>query len=340
MVPSSTSTNSMTAALDPPLLVKPLTSILELPLVYARLCKAKLSGLVVCTTLAGYLIAPTNLGLLQMLGSGALWSTLAGTALCAGAANAWNQWAESSHDAKMMRTRGRPLPTKQIGSLHAFGWASVCAGVGLSTLYIGSGPVACALAATTIGLYTCVYTPLKRYSVLNTWVGSVVGGIPPLIGYAGALSQVGLSTWPALLPDAALLGLVLYCWQFPHFNALAHNLRQDYNRAGYCMAAIHRPALNKASALVHAAALIPLTVAFTPLGTGLASYALLLDGGLLALWMTYLGGKFFQRPGKATARRLFLGSLLYLPLFLVSLVIHQRKKDDDDYAQLVNKDSV
>jgi protoheme IX farnesyltransferase len=104
------------------------------------------------------------------------------------------------------------------------------------------------------------------------------------------------------------------------------------------MAAIHRPALNKASALVHAAALIPLTVAFTPLGTGLSSYALLLDAGILSVGITFLAGKFYQRPGKATARRLFLGSLLYLPLFLISLVVHQQDRANGKEV-IVNKDT-
>lgn len=302
---------------------RPLSSVLQLPMVYARLCKAKLSGLVVCTTLAGYLIAPMPSGFLACLGTGNFWSTIVGTALCAGAANAWNQWAESSHDARMLRTRCRPLPTRQISSVHAFGWASACAVTGLSTLYIGSGHIAMALAATTIGLYTLVYTPLKRYSVINTWVGSVVGALPPLIGYAGALHACGLSTWQALLPDAALLGAILFCWQFPHFNALAFNLKEDYNRAGYCMASIFRPTLNTASAVVHAAALIPLTVALSPLGTGLASYGLLVDGGLLATWLTVKAVLFYRRPGRGTARRLFLASLLYLPLFLACLVAHK-----------------
>jgi len=293
-------------------------------MVYARLCKAKLSGLVVCTTLAGYMIAPSTMSLFEMASGPTLWSTLFGTALCAGAANAWNQWAEIKHDARMTRTRCRPLPTKQISEAHAFGWATGCAVVGLGTLYLGSGFIAMVLAAMTIGLYTLVYTPMKRFSVMNTWVGAIVGGLPPLIGYAGALSTLGAPVvWSALVPDAALLGLVLYCWQFPHFNALSHNLRQDYNRAGYCMAAIHRPALNSASALVHAAALIPLTVAFSPLGTGLVGWGLLLDGGALAAWMTGLAAQFYWRPGKSTARRLFLASLLYLPLFLVVLVLHR-----------------
>ncbi len=290
--------------------------ILRLPMVYSRLCKAKLSGLVVCTTLAGYLIAPS-----PIFSGTTLVSTLFGTALCAGAANAWNQWAESNHDSKMMRTRLRPLPTRQISSFHAFGWAAACATVGLSTLWVGSGPVACGIAASTIALYTLVYTPMKRYSVLNTWVGAIVGGLPPLIGYAGAVSQLGL---PALVPDALLLGAVLYCWQFPHFNALSHNLRQDYARAGYCMAATMRPALNQTAAVVHAAVLIPLTMAFTPLGTGLTDYWFLLDGGIAAMGFTWLGARFYSNPGKSSAKRLFFGSLIYLPLFLVLLFIHKQ----------------
>lgn len=294
-----------------------LSELFRLPFVYARLCKAKLSGLVVTTTLAGYLIAPGS----TANSPGVLAATLLGTALCAGAANAWNQWAEVQHDARMTRTRLRPLPTKQISSGHAFGWASVCATSGISLLYFGGpGPLAAGLAATTIGLYNLVYTPMKRWSVGNTWVGAVVGGIPPLIGYAGALGPA--ASLHSLWPNAAILGLVLYCWQFPHFNALSYNLSQDYRRAGYCMAAIHRPALNKAAALIHAAALIPLTVALSPVGTGMVSWWFMLDSGVLAAWMTYLAARFYWKPGKSTARKLFFGSLVYLPAFLTCLVIH------------------
>lgn len=294
--------------------------LLRLPGVYASLCKARLSGLVVTTTFAGYALAATPASPLLMLQQGSLWTTLVGTALCAGAANAWNQWAESPHDARMARTRLRPLPTGQISPAHAFGCASVCAGAGLSALYLGSGAAACGLAAATIGLYTLVYTPMKRFTVLNTWVGAVVGGIPPLIGYAGALGDVALGS---LVPEAALLGAVLYCWQFPHFNALSHNLRHDYGRAGYCMASIERPALNRSSALVHAALLLPLTVACTPAGAGMASWWFLLDGGLAAGWLTVLAARFSRRPSRATARGLFLGSLVYLPVFLALLLLHK-----------------
>lgn len=75
------------------------------------------------------------------------------------------------------------------------------------------------------GVFIGVYTPMKRYSIGCTWVGAIVGAVPPLIGYAGATGSIQ--------PASLVLAALLYCWQFPHFNALSWNLRSDYTRAGY-----------------------------------------------------------------------------------------------------------
>lgn len=291
--------------------------------IYAALSKAKLSGLVVATTVAGFAMGPVPLTFLEVLGSGTFWATIGGTALCAASANSFNQWAEAPFDARMARTRLRPLPTQKISSRHAFAWATGSAIVGLGTLWIGSGALATGLAGLTIGLYTLVYTPLKRCSVLNTWVGAIVGAIPPMIGYAGAMSMT--QGGGALFPEAYLLGAILYCWQFPHFNALSHNLRHDYQRAGYCMAAIQQPSLNRWAALTHSLALIPVTLAF-PFMTGMTSAWFGIDGTLVNLVLCGLAFRFAWDPCRKTAKRLFLYSLLYLPLLLILMILHKDRK--------------
>jgi protoheme IX farnesyltransferase len=304
----------------------PLTLLGERCKIYASLSKAKLSGLVVATTVAGFAMGPLPMTL-AVLGSPSFWATIGGTALCAASANSFNQWMEAPFDARMARTRLRPLPTQRISSRHAFAWASGSAIAGLGTLWIGAGPLATALAALTIGLYTLVYTPLKRCSVVNTWVGAVVGAIPPMIGYAGAMALAGTGL---LFPEAYLLGAVLYCWQFPHFNALSHNLRHDYQRAGYCMAAIQQPSLNRWAALTHSLALVPVTLAF-PFMCGMTSSWFALDGTLVNLVLCGLALRFAWDPNRKTAKRLFLYSLLYLPLLLILMIVHkENKKRDED----------
>lgn len=100
-------------------------------------------------------------------------------------------------------------------------------------LHYGVNGLTASLGAANLLLYTCVYTPMKRYSILNTWVGSVVGAIPPLMGWAGCSGNLEAGAW--------IMAGLLYAWQFPHFNALSWNLRPDYSRAGYRMMAVTNP---------------------------------------------------------------------------------------------------
>merc|ERR1712062_877506 len=93
------------------------------------------------------------------------------------------------------------------------------------------------LAVTNLILYTSIYTPMKRLSILNTWAGSVVGAIPPVIGWVSATGTLDVG--------ALVLGGILYTWQFPHFNSLSWNLRPDYSRAGYRMMSVQDTELCK-----------------------------------------------------------------------------------------------
>lgn len=144
--------------------------------IYGELAKSRLSGLVVATTFAGYLMAPTH----DWVG---LTSALGGTFLCASSANSFNQLMEVRNDAAMNRTAKRPLPSGRISPMHAAGWATGAGAAGLTTLVLGTDYTTTALGAATLGLYTLAYTPMKQRSPLNTWVGAVVGAIPPVMGW-------------------------------------------------------------------------------------------------------------------------------------------------------------
>ena len=102
-------------------------------------------------------------------------------------------------------------------------------------------PVASMLTLANLFLYTSVYTPMKRLSIYNTWVGSIVGALPPIIGWVSATGTLDIG--------ALVLGGILYTWQFPHFNSLSWNLRPDYSRAGYRMMSVTDPGLCKRVAL-------------------------------------------------------------------------------------------
>lgn len=116
---------------------------------------------------------------------------------------------------------------------HAIGFAIVTSAVGATTLALGVNELTALLGLSNLILYTSVYTPMKRISILNTWVGSIVGAIPPLMGWAACAGTLGPGAW--------IMAGLLYAWQFPHFNALSWNLRPDYSRAGYRMMAVTNP---------------------------------------------------------------------------------------------------
>lgn len=133
-------------------------------------------ALVVITTMVGYAMAPAPFD-----PSTFLYCTV-GTGLCSAAANAVNQYHEVPFDAQMARTKNRVFVRGQLTPLHGINFALASATIGTGLLYFGVNGYAAALGAGNLFLYTSIYTPMKRFSILNTWIGSVVGAIPPIIG--------------------------------------------------------------------------------------------------------------------------------------------------------------
>eukprot|EP00730_Choanoeca_flexa_P001502 TRINITY_DN10663_c0_g1_i3.p1 TRINITY_DN10663_c0_g1~~TRINITY_DN10663_c0_g1_i3.p1 ORF type:complete len:300 (+),score=19.91 TRINITY_DN10663_c0_g1_i3:967-1866(+) len=190
--------------------------LVKLPSAYARLTKFKLSALVILTEMGGFALAP---GAFDWMNFGV---TALGTGLCVAAANTYNQWIEIPYDAQMKRTRNRPLVSGEISPFHAWSFGTLCGLSGVGILAAGVNPLVAALGAGNILLYAGVYTPMKRMSIYNTWAGSLVGAIPPLMGWAAVTNSLDSS--------AFVLAGVLFAWQFPHFNALSWSLRPDYSR--------------------------------------------------------------------------------------------------------------
>lgn len=131
------------------------------------------------------------------------------------------------------------------------GFAIGASTLGLTTLYLGTNGLTAALGGINLILYTMIYTPMKRVSILNTWVGSIVGAIPPVMGYVACEGNFGAG--------AGIMAGLLYAWQFPHFNALSWNLRPDYSRAGYRMMAVTNPGLCRRVALRYTVTIAALT---------------------------------------------------------------------------------
>lgn len=226
--------------------------------------------------MAGYAVAPAAFDPASFL------MVTVGTGLVSAAANSINQFHEVPFDSQMSRTKSRVIVTGKVTPLHAMGFALISGAAGLSILYYGVNGLTAALGLSNLILYTSIYTPMKRISILNTWIGSAVGAIPPLIGWAGCCGTIDAGAW--------ILAGLLYAWQFPHFNALSWNLRPDYSRAGYQMMAVTNPGLCRRTALRYTFALTMLST-LAPI-MDVTNYWFALETLPLNVYFSYLG-KFY-----------------------------------------------
>jgi protoheme IX farnesyltransferase len=275
--------------------------------IYLELAKARLATLVVLTTVAGYLLAAR--------GSVAVWTllwTVLGTSLTAFGANILNQCMEMERDRLMLRTRARPLPAGRISRQRAARWGVISAITGLAVLAVGSNLLTAVLAMSVILLYLLVYTPLKVRSPLNTVVGAVCGAIPPMMGWTAAAGRLELGAW--------ILFGVLFLWQIPHFLALAWLHREDYARGGFRMLpTVDRDGvLTGRVILLYALGLLPVCMAASL--TGISGPLFLITSQVVGLAFAALAWHMMNRRTATAARRLFLASLLYLPVVLGLMV--------------------
>jgi protoheme IX farnesyltransferase len=275
----------------------------------ADLVKARLSLLTVVTAMAGFALGVKDSWSWLLLAA-----TVTGTALSAAGAAALNQWWEREFDARMKRTRERPLPAGRMAASDA-----LLTGVGLSLsgvlcLALFANVLAAALAAATIASYIFVYTPLKRVTTLNTIVGAVPGALPPLIGWTAARGSVNA--------EGVTLFAILFLWQMPHFLAIAWLYRSDYAQAGFRMLSENDEsgAVTGRQAFIYALALLAVSLLPSVFFAYSALYfygALLLGAGFASV-----AANFAVSGGSVPAARwLFLASIAYLPFLLALMVL-------------------
>ncbi|KAJ7726055.1 UbiA prenyltransferase family-domain-containing protein [Mycena maculata] len=303
---------------------------------YAQLSKSRLTLLMVLTAMSGVAISPLPTTVPVLL------STALGTALCSASANTLNQLQEIPFDAQMARTRMRPLVRRSITPLHAAGFALVTGVAGPAILWAMTNPTTALLGAANIGLYAGVYTWMKRQTIWNTWVGSVVGAIPPVMGWTAcgghliptASNPVQLFFPPfmasAPLPDLAdnplapiALFALLFSWQFPHFHPLSHLMRSAYAQAGYQMLSVLSPRKNSLVALRHAVLLFPICSVLIPL-SGLTTWTFALTSLLPNLIWTHATWRFWRVGGDKEARVAWRHGLWWLPVILALMMVHKQ----------------
>jgi protoheme IX farnesyltransferase len=272
------------------------------------LTKPRLNMLVLFTTVGGlYLASPDGVPF------DILAHTLAGTALVAGGAAALNQVWERDSDARMRRTRLRPLPDGRLGAAESTAFGLLLSAAGLVELALGVNAISAVVAGLTLVSYVLVYTPLKRRTPLSTIVGAVPGALPAVIGWTAIAGEV-------TLPAVVLFGIVFF-WQMPHFLAIGWMHRDDYAAAGIPLLPVVEPDGRRTGrhALIYSAALWP--VSLMPVLVGLAGAPYIVVASFLGLSFILVSFVFARQRTVQSARHLFLFSITYLPLLWGALVI-------------------
>jgi protoheme IX farnesyltransferase len=278
---------------------------------FVTLTKPRVNLLVLVTTIIGFHLGNAGGGVDYAL----LFNTVVGTFLVAGGAAAFNQVLERDVDAKMRRTMGRPLPDGRLGAREAAWFAAALSVTGLLQIGLGANWLAAGIAAATLGSYALVYTPLKRVTSLATVIGAVPGALPPMIGWAASRGSLSLEAW--------VLFAIVFFWQMPHVLAISWMYREDYERGGVRVLPVGDPdGRSTAFQMVnYSAALIPASL--LPTIVGLAGRAYFAGAILLGIGMLALAIGFAQDRTPIRARRLFLASLVYLPLLWVLMLANR-----------------
>lgn len=297
---------------------------------FYTLTKPPLTMLVTLSAVCSYALSPYPATVVDLL------CLTAGTWLCSGAANAINMAREPEFDKQMPRTSTRPVVRGLVKPNEAYQFSGLIGSLGVLTLYVGVNPTVAALGALNIVLYSWIYTSLKRKSILNTWVGAIVGAIPPLMGWAAASQSLEL-------PGAWCLAALLYAWQFPHFNSLSHNIKDQYKQAGYVMTAFENPRLNARVAFRYALLMFPICFGLSYFEV--TDWYFQGDSFLLNAWLAFLSYKFwlqqrknYSKDGKLLvpengegvklariyAKKMFWGSVWQLPGILILALLHKK----------------
>jgi protoheme IX farnesyltransferase len=269
-----------------------------------------------------FILMSTAIGFLCGSHVGAHWSlftlihTILGTALIASGTAALNQWYEREADAKMNRTKARPIPSRRLTARRALTFGLALSVTGFVELAWGANLLTGMLGLFTMASYLLVYTPLKQRSPISTTIGAIPGAMPPLIGYAAAAGILNAEAW--------VLYAILFLWQFPHFYAIAWMYREDYARAGIQMLPVVEPDGESTARRMwlFSLALIPISVLpkyFGGAGNWYVAGAIAL--GLMFLWS---GVRVSLDPTRPRARQVLLASVVYLPLLYGLLVLDHR----------------
>tara|TARA_B100002052_G_scaffold36704_1_gene28789 strand:+ start:2844 stop:3713 length:870 start_codon:yes stop_codon:yes gene_type:complete len=282
---------------------------------YITILKPRLSLLVLVTAYLGFYLGIRSQGeyVFSYDELYLLFYLLFGIFLSSSGSIVLNQVIEKDHDAKMQRTKNRPIPTGKISPLVAmiYGFSLIISGIVL--LLFKTNAITALLSFLTVISYLLIYTPMKRFSTLNTLIGSVPGAIPPMGGWTAATGSLSEGSW-------VLFG-ILFCWQMPHFMAIAILYAKDYKQGGFKMLPSEYPGSKHTNYHI-----LFFTIAL--LGTSIGLFALKLVGifyivGAAIIGMLFLSValKVFYNINDNNARQLLYASFIYLPILLLLIIL-------------------
>jgi protoheme IX farnesyltransferase len=277
-------------------------------LAFAELGKPRVVVMVLLTTFVGFYLG--SQGITDYL---RLLPTLIGTALAAAGTLALNQYIERDLDAKMQRTRMRPLPDGRLQPAEAAAFGVVTTLAGLVYLALAVNILSAAVTAATTISYLFLYTPLKRRTPLCSIIGAIPGALPPLTGWTAARGAFGIEAW--------ILFAILFLWQLPHSLAIARLYREDYARAGIRLLPIVEPDAKSTGRQIVINCLALLVVGLLPTLVGLAGPVYFVAALVFGCLFLGYGIAFALSRTATAARQLLFASLLYLPATLLVMAL-------------------
>jgi protoheme IX farnesyltransferase len=276
---------------------------------FKEITKARLAVSVVISAIAGYLLGADEIRVVPLL----LLSV--GGYCMVGASNAYNQVIERNLDARMHRTKNRPIPAGRMSVAQAMAIAIAMTLAGIILLYL-LNPKTALFGTLSIFLYTCVYTPLKTVTPLSVFAGAFPGAIPFMLGWVAATDEFGI--------EPGTLFMIQFFWQFPHFWALGWMLDEDYRRGGFKMLPTGKKDTGTALQIIMytlwmiVISIIPVFGITGRLHLSVPAAVFVFLAGLVMLWFAL---RLYELRDRASARRLMLSSVTYITLIQAVYVI-------------------
>ncbi len=275
---------------------------------YLELTKPRIMTLVLVTTFLGFFLATKNVSSWPTL-----ILTLVGAAFVCGGASALNHYLERDVDCLMARTKNRPIPSGLISPANALGFGLLLVLLGTLLLAVKVNLLTAFLSLLTAFLYVLVYTPLKRISWLNTFIGAIPGAIPPMGGWAAAVNNLDLGAW--------VLFAILFVWQHPHFFAIAWMCKDDYAKGGFKMLPVVQPDGKSTFFLIKFFSILLIPVSILPSLIGLSGKVYFWGALMASSLLVAIGMSLAISRSSVTAKRMLAATVYYLPVLLLLIIL-------------------